>query len=187
LFHTEGENGSVQKGPAVLVGDAEPADQLAVAQANLVLGVDLPGLVRRLGAVVRAGPPPGDGGGEIRRTEPALEGARGRQVLLGVGEGLAEVQTQVDGTPLGVQIAQSQGTLAHLGRPGDLGRPCLACGQAALGSAEGLEQVADGARRQLELLGQQDAIRLRLGGLPQGFANRLWDRSRHGSNPQEEG
>jgi hypothetical protein len=66
-----GENGGLQDRPAALVDDAEPTGLGGAGQLHLVGGVDLPGLVRPLGAV----------------PSPATTPAGGRGIQPGLGEG----------------------------------------------------------------------------------------------------
>src|SRR5437870_6052259 len=74
-----GENLRRQNGAGALIDDAQPADELAGAEADLFGGIDLPDLVG-------AGGPWGPGGGatatgglaEAGLLEPALQGADGR-------------------------------------------------------------------------------------------------------------
>jgi hypothetical protein len=115
-FHTEGENAGVQEGPGVFVGHAQPADQLAGTQGDLILGIDLPGLVRFFGAAVGTGPASGVRRRQLGGVEPALQGARTGEGLS--GKGLGQVESEVDGAPLGMELSQGEGVVAELGGPG---------------------------------------------------------------------
>src|SRR5262245_33233924 len=61
--------------PGACVGHPQPADLLAVAQLELVAGVELPGMVGGGGPRLAAGPPARRRGGELRLPQPILQGA----------------------------------------------------------------------------------------------------------------
>lgn len=156
----------------MLVADAQPTDQLAAGQGHLVGGIDLPDVVRGAGA----GPAPratGRGRLQAGAGEPALEGAHVRQG--GAGEAAGEVDAQEAGAPAGVLLAQGEGVGAVLGvgaRPAAPG--AVARRVRARRGLKGAQQVASGAQRQAEAVGQGGGIGFGLGGLPEGGAE--WQR-----------
>jgi hypothetical protein len=106
-----GENDGPQDRPRALVHDAQPGDQLARGQAQLLDRVHLPDGVRLPRPGGRCGRPAGAGGRLAEGAQPALQRALARQGL--AREEAPQLHAQPTGTPAGVIGAESQGGLTQ--------------------------------------------------------------------------
>jgi hypothetical protein len=151
--HPRGKNAGPQDGPAALVDDPEPTHPLAAPQADLLLGVHLPDVMRPRGSGRRRGrrgPAALRGGAEPGLSEPALQGALGGRPPAG-----RQPQEEADqaGSPGRVPPAQADGEVAHpIGGAGSRAR-ATAVGRDQGGLAQAAEagdQVLGGANGQAE-------------------------------------
>ena len=176
-----GENVRPQEGPGRLVHDPKPADFGLVGQWDVFGGVDLPGLMGRLGPRGgRPGPPPGRGVCQPGGPEPAAD-----CLLTGPGElGLSLGENHPDqlGSPGRMatpQVEDSPASRLGMGMGREFGRaiagdqPRLALVTAAF------QEVTDRAWRQAEGVGQRSDVLTPGSSLPELLTHRDGDRLGH--------
>jgi hypothetical protein len=146
----------MQRRARAFIGHPQPGDHLAGGQPLLVGGVDLPDLMRALGAVPGFGPrPTGRGRGQAMPAEPALERAvRGDRAA---GAPPSQLDPDADGPPAGMPAAEVEDRLQEWGvRAGVTTAGVIAGDQIRAGPITGLrrrgasDQVADRADGQVE-------------------------------------
>jgi len=180
-LNTEGKNVGLQHGAAALIGLAQPTDQLAVRQGQLIDGIHLPDGVDGGGAVVVGGAAAARGGGQPGGGEPAADGLDGGSIDAGML--LAEDDPDKPGAPVGVIGTQRDGTGVQgvlVGRwswAGGVGRRQSPASRARLA-----EQSADGAWWQAEAACQGSSADALNGSGDEGVTRGQRDRSRHGKD-----
>jgi ATP-dependent phosphofructokinase / diphosphate-dependent phosphofructokinase len=178
-----GEDDRLRDRPGALVDQAQPADQRAGPQAQLVGGIDLPDLVGGAGAAPLGGLAAAAGGGQARLPEPAADGRLAGRVVV---EALVlQPGAEQAGAPAGVLLAQGQDLLALGGAEGGGGRAAAVAGRPEGAAAEAAlpEDVAGGAGRQLEAVAQGGGVKAAEVGVPEGQARGQWDEAGHGGDP----
>jgi hypothetical protein len=149
-----GENGGQKDRPAAFIDDAQPADALAVAQADALGGIGLPnrvGLRGTTAAMLGGRSPPAGGAAQAGRAKPALQRAPGRHGAPAVAP--AQEDADEAGAPGGVLAAEFKRRAAH-GRVGGVrGHSGTAVGggqRVVTVGAEAAQQAAGGAEFEAE-------------------------------------
>lgn len=112
--------------------------------------------------------------------QPALDRSHVRQ--RGTGELTREVDAQQAGAPTRV-VATQRDDMSDVIEVGvSTTRPVARRMRAGATGAKRLQEVADGTRREAELIGERDGVGIGVGegSLPQGIANRQGNGGRHG-------
>jgi hypothetical protein len=161
----------------------------AALQGHLFGRIHLPDLVRPLRpSGFGGGPPPRRRGGQSGAVEPALQGAFGRQRVVGA---LAAQHHADQARPPGrVLPTQADGRLHDRLRERRGRGPTAVIGGPHGGRApmpEAKDQLADGARGQAEGRGDGGAILAILVAPPDGLADGHREGARHGSSSIKEG
>ena len=181
--HPRGENVRPQDRPGRLVNDPKPADLGLVGDRDSLRGVDLPGLMRPLGSHVGGGRP----GPTARRSRGDVGVPGPTSDRLGAGPGdqrplLGEHHADQFGPPTRVVATQGEGRLADL-----IGIDMIKCRRSAIAGEEAgipmfaspFQEMAHGARREIEGLGQRGGGFPSPGSLPDFLTDRNGDRLGH--------
>jgi hypothetical protein len=103
---------TTQRGPRAFIDDPQPGNHVAIGEAFLVSGINLPGIVRMLGSLPRS-PRPSAGRcwSKVVQPQPALDGPHRRQFVLEIHP--HQLDSDATCSPTGMLTPQLDGGLQH--------------------------------------------------------------------------
>lgn len=103
---------TTQRGPRTFIDNPQPGNHVAIGEAFLISGINLPGVVRMLGSLPRPPRPSASRcWSKVVQPQPALDGPHRRQFVLEIHP--RQLDSDATGTPTGMLTPQLDGNLQH--------------------------------------------------------------------------